>query len=304
MTYSEISFIIYEAVVYITLAFVIFFVGKLVYQLLNKTINVKDELVKKDNLAFSLAHVGYFVGLLLAIGSAIIGPSEGLLIDIKVIAIYGVLAIILLNLSVKITDKIILNKFSVKKEIIEDQNAGTGVIEGAASVASGLIILGAVSGEGGGFLSGTFSGISAQNDVLLSGIITAIVFWLVGQTALVITSKVYNLITPYNVHEHIEKDNVAVGIGYAGALIAVANLIRFGISGDFVSWTDSFANAGIEIVVGLILLPVMRFLTDKILLPGEKLTDEIVNQERPNIGAAIIEAFAYIGGSVLITWCL
>jgi len=52
------------------------------------------------------------------------------------------------------------------------------------------------------------------------------------------------------------------------------------------------------------MLPVARVLTDKILLPGQKLTDELVNQEKPNIGAGIIEAFAYIGGSVLITWCL
>jgi hypothetical protein len=48
----------------------------------------------------------------------------------------------------------------------------------------------------------------------------------------------------------------------------------------------------------------MRLVTDKILLPGERLTDEIVNQEKPNVGAALVEAFAYIGGSVLITWCL
>jgi hypothetical protein len=48
----------------------------------------------------------------------------------------------------------------------------------------------------------------------------------------------------------------------------------------------------------------MRFITDKILLPGQNLTDEIINQEKPNIGAALVEAFAYIGGSVLITWCL
>jgi hypothetical protein len=48
----------------------------------------------------------------------------------------------------------------------------------------------------------------------------------------------------------------------------------------------------------------MRLITDKILLPGEKLTDEIINQEHPNVGAALVEAFAYIGGSVLITWCL
>jgi hypothetical protein len=39
-------------------------------------------------------------------------------------------------------------------------------------------------------------------------------------------------------------------------------------------------------------------------LPGAKLTDEIVNQEKPNLGAAFIAAFSYIGSSFLITWCL
>jgi uncharacterized membrane protein YjfL (UPF0719 family) len=289
MTLNEFSFIVYDAIVYIAMAFVIFFLGKMVYQLLHRSISVKEELVKKDNLAFSLSHVGYLIGLLLAIGSAIVGPSNGLIADIIDIAVYGILAIILLNISVFITDKILLNKFSVRKEIIEDQNSGTGIIEGAVSIASGLIIFGAVTGESDGYIS---------------GIISAVVFWFIGQVALIITSRIYNLITPYDIHEHIEKDNVAVGIGYAGALIAMANLIRFGISGDFESWTVSLSEAGLEIIAGMILLPVMRYLTDKILLPGEKLTDEIINQERPNIGAAIIEAFAYIGGSILITWCL
>lgn len=290
MTFSEISILVYDAIVYIALGFIIFYLGKLAYQVVNKSINVKEELVKKDNLAFSFAHVGYFIGLLLAIGSAIIGPSNGLVTDIIEISVYGVLAIILLNLSVIITDKVLLRHFSVKKEIIEDQNSGTGVIEGAVSVASGLIILGAVSGE--------------HEGGLVAGIISALVFWGIGQAALILTSVFYNLITPYDIHEHIEKDNVAVGVGFAGALIAMANLIRFGISGDFESWGLSISEAGIEVLIGLILLPVMRFIADKILLPGEKLTDEIINQERPNIGASIIEAFSYIGGSVLITWCI
>jgi len=291
MTLSDISTILYDAVVYIAVGFVIFYLGKLTYQLVNRGFSVKEELVEKDNLAFSFAHVGYFIGLLLAIGSAIVGPSRGLVNDVIDILMYGVLAIILLNLSIWLNDKVILRKFCVKKEIIEDRNAGTGVIEGAVSVASGLIIFGAVSGETvlGGWAS---------------GILTAVVFWAVGQLALFITAAVYQFITPYDVHDHIERDNVAVGVGFAGALIAIANLIRFGISGDFEGWGPTFAEAGFELVLGIILLPVMRFLTDKILLPGQRLTDEIVNQEHPNVGAAIIEAFAYIGGSVLITWCL
>jgi uncharacterized membrane protein YjfL (UPF0719 family) len=205
------------------------------------------------------------------------------------IAIYGGLGIILLNLSVLINDKILLRKFSVRKEIIEDRNVGTGVVEAASAIASGLIIYGAVVGE-------------ASN--LVHGITTAIAFWAIGQCILILTSYVYNFMTSYDIHEHIEKDNVAVGIGFAGALIAIANLIRFAIEGEFVGWANVFAEVGIDVLIGLALLPLMRLITDKILLPGAKLTDEIINQEHPNIGAAIIEAFAYIGGSVLLTWSL
>jgi uncharacterized membrane protein YjfL (UPF0719 family) len=286
---SEISYIVYDAVAYIAVAFAIFLIGKFVYQLLHPSFKVKEELVKKDNLAFAIAHVGYYVGLLLAIGSAIVGPSNGLLTDLIDITVYGLLAIVLLNISIFMSDYFLLRNFSIRKEIIEDQNVGAGVVEGAVSVASGLIIFGAVSGESGG---------------LLFGILTAVVFWAFGQIALLITTRIYNWITPYNLHEHIEKDNVAVGVGFAGAIIAIGNLIRFGLTGDFEAWLPTFAEASFELVVGIILLPVMRLITDKILLPGERLTDEIINQEKPNVGAALVEAFAYIGGSVLITWCL
>lgn len=291
MTLSDISTSLYEAIMYIILAFVIFYIGKRVYQLLNRDLDIKAELVDKDNLAFSIAHVGYFSGLLIAIGGAIVGPSNGLLIDMIDILVYGLLAVILLNLSIWINDKFILRNFSLKKEIIEDENEGTGIIEGAVAVASGLIIFGAISGESGDM-------------AWAHGIFTAVIFWAVGLFCLFITSLVYQKITPYDIHEQIEKDNVAVGVGYAGAIVAIANLIRFALMGDFESWTMSFSEIGFELVIGIILLPVMRFLTDKILLPGERLTDEIVNQEKPNVGAALIEAFAYIGGSVLITWCL
>ncbi len=286
---NDIYMTIIESIAYILSAFVIMFIGKVIYNVTHKSIDVKNELIEKDNFAFSVAHVGYFIGLLLAVGSAIVGPSNGLMIDLLDIGVYGVLGIILLNLSVFINDKIILRKFCVKKEIIDDQNAGTGVVEGASAVASGLIIYGAVVGE-------------AAN--LMHGITTAVAFWAIGQLVLVITSYVYNLITPYDIHEHIEKDNVAVGVGFAGAMIAIANLIRFGIQGDFVGWGNVLAEVGIDVLIGLAVLPIMRLITDKILLPGARLTDEIVNQEKPNVGAALIEAFAYIGGSVLLTWTL
>ena len=275
--------------VYLIASFVLFITGKFVYQLFHPKIKVSYELVEKDNFAFSIAYVGYFIGLLLAIGSAVMGDSDGLWNDLIDIGIYGALSILLLNLSMIVNDKIILRNFSVKKEIIEEGNVGTGVVEGAISIATGLVILGAIHGEGYG---------------VGGPIVTAMLYWLIGQFLMFITSLVYNIITPYNIHEHIEKGNVAVGIGFAGALIAIANLIRFALMHDFESWTNTLENIGIDVGIGLAFLPLVRLMTDKILLPGQKLTDEIIHQKHPNNGAALVEAFAYIGGSILISWSL
>ncbi len=287
-----------DTLIYIVAAFLLFFIGKKAYGIAYKKIDIKSELVKKDNLAFALANVGFYIGLLLAIGSVIVGPSFGILIDLMDIFVFGILAILLLLLSAFIMDKLILARFSTTKEIIEDQNPGTGIVVAANFIASGLIISGAMVGEGKNFFPEMAGG------YIISGIITAIAFWITGQVVMILAAYVYNLITPYDIHHHIEKDNIAVGIGFAGALTALAVLISHATSGDFISWQEHFSKVAIEVAIGFIFLPIVRIITDKILLPGERLTDEIINQEHPNIGAAIIEAFAYIGGAVLITWCL
>lgn len=285
---------ILTTLVYLAACFILFLVGKFVYQLFHPKIKVAYELVEHDNFAFSIAYVGYYIGLLLTIGSAVIGESQGVFLedlfaDLIDIGIYGFMGIILLNLSIIINDKIILSKFSVKKEILEGRNVGSGIVEGANAVATGLIILGAIHGEGHG------EG---------GPIITALLYWLIGQGLMFITAVVYNAITPYDIHDHIEKGNAAVAIGFAGALISIANLIRFSLMHDFESWVITFEDVLIDVGIGLVFLPLVRWMTDVILLPGQKLTDEIVNQEHPNHGAALVEAFAYIGGSVLITWAL
>lgn len=281
--------LVLTSLTYLVLCFILFTIGKFVYGLFHKGIDVTHELVEKDNLAFAISHTGYFVGLLIVIGSAIVGPSNGIVEDAVDITFYGLLGILLLNISILINDKLILPHFNVNKEIIDDQNVGTGVIEAGNSIAVGLILYGAITGESSNIIDGAITGLS---------------FWALGQVILIAVAKIYDIITPYDVHDHIEKDNAAVGIGFAGALIAMGNIIKVAISGDFISWEESLADLGITLLMGFVFLPVIRIATDKVLLPGQNLTDELINQEKPNHGAAIIEAFAYIGGSVLIGWCI
>ncbi len=271
--------------IYLISAFVLFWIGKLVKDLTTTSYSVREELVEKDNVALGVAMAGYYFGLILAIGGTLSGPSQGLENDLIDIGIYGLLAIILLNLSRLVNDGLILHGFKIRDELIDDQNAGTGVVIAATYIATGLVIFGAVSGE-------------------IGGIVTTVIFWALGQAALILAGLVYEWITPYSIHDEIEKDNVAAGVAFAGALVGIGVIVFHASAGDFISWTVNLQDFAIEVVAGLILLPIVRFISDVILLPGQKLTDEIANQEHPNLAAGFIEAMSYIGASFLIVWSL
>ena len=274
-----------SAAIFIIVFFIFFLIGKVINDLLHREYKLNFELVEKDNAALALAVVGYYFGLVLAIGGTIAGPSVGLVEDLYDLVIYGILSIILLNISWFLGDKLILFKFRVSEELIRDHNQGTGVVSAGISVASGFIIYGAVSGEGG-------------------SIWTVLVFWALGQVLLILAGLVYERITPYNIHEEIEKDNVAAGVSFAGALVSIGVIIGLAAEGDFTAWSiDLPVYIGFA-VLGLILLPIIRLLTDKVLLPTVKLSDEIAAQKKPNVGAAYIEAFSYIAAAFIISWCV
>ncbi len=153
------------------------------------------------------------------------------------------------------------------------------------SIASGFIIFGSVQGQGG-------------------SVWTVIVLWAIGQAILILAGLVYEFVTPYNIHDEIEKDNVAAGVSFAGALVAIGAIVGLAAESDFESWAVNLPDYLGYSVLGLALLPLIRLLTDKVLLPTVKLTDEIARQDRPNVGAAYIEAFSYIAAAFIIYWCV
>ena len=273
------------ALLYIAVFYLLFLLGKLVNDLLHREYNLTYELVERDNPALCLAVAGYYFGLVLAIGGALAGPTRGIVDDLIDLCIYGILAVILLNISWYICDKLILYTFNTSDELIRDQNPGTGAVSAGVSIASGVIVFGSVTGTGG-------------------NIWTAVAFWAIGQLMLIIAAWVYNRITPYNIHEQIEKDNIAAGVSFAGALISMGIVVGLAAERDFVEWSEDLPAYLFIALSGLVMLPLVRLLTDKVLLPTVKLTDEIATQEKPNVGAAYIEALSYIGASFVISWCV
>lgn len=275
----------YYPLIYLGVCILLLILARLSFSLLHPNISLDHELVEKDNFAFSLAQVGYYSGVVIAMGGIMTSDSSGTLgVDLIYTFAYGAISIVLMNLSSFLNDKFLLFKFKIKKELIDDQNTGTGAIEAGSYIATGLILYGCLQLE-------------ANYPLAAFG------YWAIAEICLLVTAHFYTWMVPFNVHNEIEKDNVAVGVSFGGMIVALGILIEHGIAIEHNTWIDGLKFMGINIVAGTILLPILRLVTDKILLPKRKLVDEIVNQEKPNVGAALIEAFTYVGGAVLFTWC-
>ena len=261
---------------FVGLALLLLFIARLVKSMLTP-FDMKEQMTAKDNPAVGISVAGYYVGVLIVMIGPLLTPTEAdvpLWQDLLVTGGYALLGIILLNLSRTIIDRVLLRSFDTNKELIEDRNVGTGAVQMGAYVASGLIVAGALYGQGGGPH-------------------TAVVMDALGQLGLLIYGWIYRLICRYDIHAEIEKDNVAAGVSLGFNLIAIGIVLMKGVGGDFLDWDVSLVRLGLTFVIGVVMLIVLRFLVDLILLPGVTLRDEIVKDR--NLNAAWVEGATLTG---------
>lgn len=297
-TLSDLVSSILPTLLYLMSGLLLFSVGRFIYMFWHKKVDLRFELVKKDNFAFAITQVGYYIAILIVTVALIANAHEKFDEALFYIIGNGLLGILLINVASLVNDKLILHRFRVHKEIIEDENTGTGVIEAGNYIANGMIIFGAIGSEPHIHLP------NSPFDYVFAASFNILLFWGIGQTILVLATAIYNFMLPYNAHQEIEKDNYAVGLGFAGATIALGILVSTGVLAEHTGWLDHLGQIVLDVGLGLVLLPAARWVTDVVLLPGERLTDEIINQTIPNFGAGLMEAFSYIGSAVLIVWCL
>ncbi|MEO0897349.1 MAG: DUF350 domain-containing protein [Bacteroidota bacterium] len=276
----------YEGLLYdlgaLVLYLLIFFVAKWLKSVFS-SYKLDEQLTEYDNNAVSVSVAGYFMGVTAIFIGSNGGSGSDPLNDFLNVVGYSLAGILLLNLSKIINDKLILYKFSVDKEIIKDQNPGTGVVEGAMYLASGLVIGGSISGEGGGPL-------------------TALAFYAIGQICLVLFGLLYVRTSPYDVHAEIEKDNIAAGLGFSGGLISIGIIIMKAVSGDFTGWIEDLTALGMDILIIFIYLVVVRFIFDKLVLRNSNLATEI--SEDQNIGAGLLEMIVAVCFSLTLFFVL
>jgi len=262
-------------------ALMILWAGKFIYNC-TTSFCFHEELTEKDNSAFGTALSGYLVGLAIALTGAItssIGTSieEGLIN----VAFSGVLAIILMRLSLIINDKLILHKFNIYKEMIEDRNSGTGFVVAGSSIATGLMLAGVLTGESEGYAG-------AVTDTLI--------YWAAGQLILVIGAAIFSKACGYDIHKVIEEDdNVPAGISFCGFLIALGIISYASLKGASVHWQTELLLTAVASTFGIFLLICSSIVCDKVLLPKSQLVKEIVVDKNIASGAVSLAVFLAVG---------
>ncbi len=274
---------------YVALGLVVLALAKLARDAVTRH-GIEDEIVTKGNLAVALRLSGYLLGVILVflgavyqpLGAAAAGGGLGFNrefgLEMLWVFLYSMAGIVALNLMRLLTDRLVLYRFELEREIIEDQNVGAAAAEFGVNVACGLVIAGAIAGEGGP--------------------LNALAFFGLGLVVLILFALFYEWTTPFNIHDEIEADNPAVGVALGSNLIAIGLVTFKAIFGDFVGWRQGLLEFAIYAVVGFALLYVLRLAVDTVLLPHTRVSQQV--RAGHNLGVAFVESAVVISSALVL----
>ena len=277
-----------RGLIYVALGLVVLTIAKLARDAVTRH-RIEEEIVAKSNLAVALRLSGYLAGVILVFLGAVYQPLGadvygGLGIDRAFglealwVFLYSLAGIVALNLMRLVTDRLVLYRFELEREIIQDQNVGAAAAEFGVNVASGLVIAGAIAGQGGP--------------------LNALAFFGLGLVVLVLFALFYEWTTPFNIHDEIERDNPAVGVALGGNLVAIGLVTFKATFGDFVGWQESILEFVIYSVVGFVLLYVLRLAVDLVLLPHTRVSEQVAAGR--NVGVAFVETAVVVSSALIL----
>jgi uncharacterized membrane protein YjfL (UPF0719 family) len=244
-------------------------------------------LTDHDNPAIGLAVAGYLFGVIWTISVLLGAPGRGLWWDILDVLLYGALGIVLLTAVALVSCRLFLGLHV--HEQLEARNIAAAVVVAGVYVATSLTYSGALSGEGGGFL------------ILL-------LFFILGQLALLGMTYVFRWLTSYDDVQEIASGNMAAGLSLAGLLVAMGVVVGHAASGDFTSLGDSLLSFLLSLLVFVVFYPVRQLVVQGLILGGRLrwraiLLDHEIAHDK-NVAAGFLEATAYLSTALFLSFVM
>jgi uncharacterized membrane protein YjfL (UPF0719 family) len=234
------------------------------------------QISQNDNLAVALRRFGIFVGLCIAMQALITNVSTYR--DIVFFCVYGLMVVAIFFVAHFINDLIIVPRVS-NNELVKEGSVPTGMIEAGAFIATGILVNGAFSGDEGGILS-------------------AAVFFFLGQIVMIAAIFVHEKIYRFDVVRCVKDNNLSAGIAVAGLLIAYSIILRASIAGNFTGWGQSLAAFAVSAATGMIGLIIFERIAAFIFLPGTSISESI---RRGNTAAIVLVQAITIALSLIIS---
>lgn len=270
----------------LALGMALFTLGHLLIGVLLRPARISEELFLKDNPAVGVAVAGYDLGLVLSFGSVLLGEAQGWRADLLNVLAYGPAAIAVYFACGMLARTVVIGRIGLVRELTADRNLGVAYVLAGYLIASGLMIHGLLAGQRGGWVA-------------------LLVFFGLSQLLLLAVGPIYGKIVGYNLRAQLENENAAAGLAFGGCLLGMGAILGQWLSGDFVSWSDSFVGFAVYGVGALVGLPLVRWLGDLVLAPGVRLSQEIASADQsPNLAAGLIEAVSYVAAGMLVAWSL
>lgn len=283
-----------RGLVYVALGLIILTLAKLARDAVTHH-RIEEQIVTHGNVAVALRLSGYLLGVIIVflgavyqpLGGADAGPdglgfNRAFALELLLVFLYSMAGIVALNLARPLTDRLVLYQFELEREIIDDQNVGAAAAEFGVNVATGIVVAGAIAGQGGPLHALAFLGL--------------------GLAVLILFALFYEWTTPFKIHDEIADDNPAVGIALGGNLVAIGIVTFKAAFGDFVGWTQSLLEFAIFAVAGFALLYLLRLAVDLALLPHTRMSDQIAAGR--NIGVALVESAVVISSALILLFAI
>lgn len=283
MPYSALFTNLGQGFVYAIITFIFIVIAKQIAD--KRTVEIDDdhEVQENSNKAVGFRRTGLYIAYAIAFAGTLSGVSAGFVPDVLALLLDGVVITICLFACRAINDHVMLAHIDNDQEA-KKGNLAVGLAECGMYVATGFV------------LNGAFTGTSES---IWTGIISAVVFFIVGQAALLLCGYCYEIMTPFNVRAEIEKGNPAAGTALAGMLIALGIILRSSIAGPAVGWAADFISFLLYTVYGIVLLLIFRKAVDWFLLPGASMAEEVERDQ--NVAALALTESSIIAVAIVIS---
>jgi uncharacterized membrane protein YjfL (UPF0719 family) len=248
--------------------------------------HVNQMVVQKRSIGAATSQSGYLIGILLGfLGAVSGGGQDPSFVGVATsVALAGVAAIVLQLAADFVSDQLIFRGMRAAGDTGEDVNLALALGKAAVSIATGLVLRGALSDPESSF--------------------AARALWFAGaQAIMVLAVLLYCRLTPYDDLAEIRRNNLAAGFPIAGILIAVGLVMEAAVAGKHAATVAAAAlEAGKFLGISLVLVYVLRLITSFILLPKVNLAKAIVDDK--NLAAGLQEGIAFVLASLVVTYFL